>query len=224
MTTFRPRLVATNAPGRARGAVLVLHGGASRGADMRVSPTQLSVLRMVPVARRIASAGGGQLAVLRVLNSVRGWGTHHTPLHDVEWALGRVREEYGDVPTCLVGHSLGGRAALLAGHQPGVRSVVALNPWVYPTDRPDLRDRHVLFVHGTADRVADPRRAALVAEASRRDAHLSFISVRGGSHAMLRHHGLFDRFAAQYAVGSLLGLAQDGPVGRALGGEQRIEV
>ena len=39
------------------GIVLVLHGGASRGDGSVVSPAQLSVLRMVPVARRIAVAG-----------------------------------------------------------------------------------------------------------------------------------------------------------------------
>ena len=34
--------------------------------------------------------------------------------------------------------ALGGRAALLAGDQDGVRSVVALNPWVQSTDDVDL--------------------------------------------------------------------------------------
>ena len=48
----------------------------------------------------------------------------------------------------LVGHSLGGRAALLAGEHPSVRTVVALNPWVYPTDGADLRGRDVLVGHG----------------------------------------------------------------------------
>ena len=39
-----------------------------------------------------------------------------------------------DLPVCLIGHSLGGRAALLAAGQPTVAGVVALAPWVYPTD------------------------------------------------------------------------------------------
>ncbi len=114
-----------------------------------VSPTQLSVLRMIPVAHRIARAGAGRLAVFRLLNSYRGWDASHTPLDDVAWALGQVRERFGHLPACLVGHSLGGRAALLAGGAEEVRSVVALNPWVYPTDAPGpvgppgaLRARH----------------------------------------------------------------------------------
>jgi hypothetical protein len=124
-----------------------------------VSPTQLSVLRMIPVAHRIALAGAGRLAVFRLLNSYRGWDASHTPLDDVTWALEKVRERFGALPFGLVVHSLGGRAALLSGGAEDVRSVVALNPWVYPTDAPDLSGRRVLVVHGTADRIADLGRA-----------------------------------------------------------------
>jgi len=53
------------------GAVLVLHGGASRGDRMMVSPTQLSVIQMVPTARAAARAGQGRLAVYRLLNTWR---------------------------------------------------------------------------------------------------------------------------------------------------------
>ena len=65
--------------------------------------------------------------MLRLLNSSRGWQSGTTPVDDVRWALGRVRERWGsDVPVALVGHSLGGRAALLAATEPQVRSVVAM--------------------------------------------------------------------------------------------------
>ena len=74
------------------GVVLVLHGGASRRANMMVSPTQLSVLRMIPIANRIARAGKGRLAVFRLLNSRRGWDTQHTPVHDARWALDQIEE------------------------------------------------------------------------------------------------------------------------------------
>ena len=112
------RLITTRAPRNPEGLVLVLHGGASRRDRPEVSPTQLSVLRMIPIAQRIARAGRGRLAVVRLLNSVRGWDTRHTPVEDVRWALEQLRSEYDGLPTCLVGHSLGGRAALLAGDQP----------------------------------------------------------------------------------------------------------
>ena len=134
--------------------MVVLHGGASRGEQAMVSPAQLSVLRMVPVARRIARDGRSRLAVHRLLNSHRGWDARTTPVMDAAWALEQVAEQHGDVPVSLVGHSLGGRAALLAGDGRQVRSVVALNPWVLPSDHVDLRGRRVLVVHGSEDRIA----------------------------------------------------------------------
>jgi alpha-beta hydrolase superfamily lysophospholipase len=199
-----PRLLATRVPTNPEGAVLVLHGGARRQGRPMVSPTQLSVLRMIPVAHRIARAGVGRLAVFRLLNSYRGWDASHTPLDDVAWALGQVRERFGHLPACLVGHSLGGRAALLAGGAEEVRSVVALNPWVYPTDAPDLSGRRVLFVHGTADRIADPGRAEAVARRIGRTADVEFVGVPEGRHAMLRHGSAFERAAADFATATLL--------------------
>ena len=159
------RLIETQSPTSPRGLVVVLHGGASRPGSPAVSTTQLSVLRMVPIAGRIARAGA-DLAVLRLLNSHRGWDSTHTPLDDVDWALTELQQRYGALPTCLVGHSLGGRAALLAGGHDHVRSVVALNPWVYPDDDADLTGRRVLIVHGTDDRVALPQRSRAVAQES----------------------------------------------------------
>jgi alpha-beta hydrolase superfamily lysophospholipase len=170
-----------------------------------VSPTQLSVLRMIPVAHRIALAGSGRLAVFRLLNSYRGWDASHTPLDDVTWALEQVRERFGALPVGLVGHSLGGRAALLSGGADNVRSVVALNPWVYPTDAPDLPGRRVLVVHGTADRIADFGRAQAVARRIGRTADVEFVPVPEGRHAMLRHGAVFERAAARFAAGTLLG-------------------
>lgn len=186
--------------------MLVLHGGASRPGNPMVQPTQLSVLRMIPIARRIARATRGRVAVHRLLNSHRGWDAHHTPLMDVVWALDQLRERYdGLPPTCLVGHSLGGRAALLGGAEPGVVGVVALNPWVYPTDHADLAGRRVLVVHGDADRIAEPGRARQVAARLARTAEVEWRPVPGGKHAMLRHATVFERAAADFVAETLLG-------------------
>ncbi len=192
---------------------------------MRVSPAQLSVLRMVPIARRIAWAGRGRLAVFRLLNSVRGWDTHHTPVSDVEWALDQLRGRLGRaLPTCLVGHSLGGRAALLAADQPGVHSVVALAPWVYPADgRRDLDGRQVLIVHGNEDRIASPARAVAVAKDLGRTARVGYVNVDGGRHSMLRHHRQFDGYAADFARATLLGDRVAGPVARVLDGATWVD-
>lgn len=221
-----PRLVPSRVPHSPEAAVLVLHGGASRGERQMVSPTQLSVLRMVPVARRLSRAGAGRLAVYRLLNSARGWDTHTTPVHDVAWALEQVRADLGDLPVGLVGHSLGGRAALLAGDRDGVTSVVALNPWLYPTDGADLRGRRVLFVHGTEDRIAPMTRAETVARRLSRDTEVGFVAVHGARHAMLAQGKIFEQAAAEWVRSTLLGVSADearGPVREVLLGRARVD-
>jgi pimeloyl-ACP methyl ester carboxylesterase len=200
---LEPKLIDVAVPDRPAGAVLVLHGGAARRENAMVSPTQLSVLRMVPIARRIARAGKGRLAVFRLLNSRRGWDTTHTPVRDASWAMDAMADRLGDaVPVCLAGHSLGGRAALLAAGRPEVRGVVALAPWVYATDAPRglSGDERILIVHGDRDRVASPERARAVADRLGAE----FVVVEGGRHAMLAHHGTFSGLAAQWCVATLL--------------------
>ena len=200
-----PRLLAAAPPSDPSGLVVLLHGGANRRGNPMVSPAQLSVLRMLPIAKRIARAGRGRLGVFRLLNSHRGWDSTHTPVDDVSWALGELNKRYaGGVPTCLVGHSLGGRAALLAGSSPGVVSVVALNPWVYSTDHADLTGRRVLMIHGTDDRVASIDRAATVAKRLATTGDVTFQTVEGGRHAMLRSRDEFERPAAAFVVDTLL--------------------
>lgn len=185
----------------------MLHGGGSRTQGVKVSPAQLSVLRMIPIARRVARTGRGRLAVFRLLNSTRGWDTHHTPVDDVAWAIGQARDRLGrELPLGLVGHSLGGRAAILSSDQPAVSSVVALNPYVYPEDGDvDASGVRMLIVQGTLDRIAAPEKSATVATRLRRTAEsLSYVRVEGGKHAMLRRHGVFSSLAAQFAAATLL--------------------
>lgn len=209
-----PRLIPVSHPRDAEGLVLVLHGGASRPGSPMVSPTQLSVLRMVPIAHRIAWTGRRTLAVYRLLNSVRGWDSRHTPVDDARWALRQLADRFPEpVPTGLVGHSLGGRAALLAGDDPAVRSVVALNPWVRATDTVDLAGREVLVVHGSDDRIAEPRESASMARRLAGSATVSYVQVRGGRHAMLRRSRTFDTLAADFTAESLLRPAVGSPAG-----------
>jgi hypothetical protein len=221
------RLIEISAPADPMGVVLVLHGGASRRQNMMVSPAQLSVLRMVPIARRIARAGKGELAVFRLLNSVRGWDTKHTPVEDARWALRQLSDRFGGArPACLVGHSLRGRAALLAAGEPAVRSAVALAPWVYPTDTiANAGNRDFLIIHGTADRIASPANSAAVARSlSRTASHVGYVAIKDGKHAMLKRHRSFDGLAADFAVATLLGRRPAGSVGQVLGGERWLEI
>lgn len=222
----KPRLVGVREPDAPEGVVIVLHGGAARRGEMMVSPTQLSVLRMIPVARRIARTGRGRLAVYRLLNSYRGWDTRHTPVHDAAWAVDQVRQRYGDVPVSLVGHSLGGRASILASRLPAVRSVVALAAFVYASDADGLglQHRRILFVHGLRDRIAPARRAQALAERLARHNQVGFIAVRNGKHAMLAGHRTFERAAADFVGATLLGTTPGSPVAEALRGSAVVEV
>lgn len=186
--------------------MLVLHGGAQRREPTAVRATQLSVIRMIPIARAIERAGRGRLAVHRLLNSYRGWNTDHTPTGDVAWALAELRERYGDLPVTLVGHSLGGRAALIAGAaDASVRGVVALNPWVYPSDDAPLEGRSVLIVHGDADRIAPLVRSQEVAGRLARRTDVRVEIVRGGRHAMLGTATIYEQHTTSFVAHLLLG-------------------
>jgi dienelactone hydrolase len=162
--------------------------------------------------------------VFRLLNTARGWDTRHTPLHNAFWALEQIAARVGEhFPVCLVGHSLGGRAALLSAGRPQVHSAVDLAPWVYPTDVPDgLSDQQLLIAHGTRDRVASHARSAALARAIGDQA--AYISIAGGKHAMLRHHRRFDGLAADFATATLLGDDPGGPISQVRAGEHWIDV
>jgi pimeloyl-ACP methyl ester carboxylesterase len=220
------RLIDVAVPVDPAGIVLVLHGGASRRRTTRVSPAQLSVLRMIPVASRIVRVSRRRLAVLRLLNSSRGWDTEHTPLEDVDWALGEIAQRFGsELPVGLVGHSLGGRAALLAADRPTVGGVVALAPWVYRTDVvADARGAPVVIIHGDADRIASPERSRQVGQALSSETRVAYGSVPGGTHSMLGRLDTFDGLAAQCAVWMLLGQAEGTVVKRIAAGETWLEV
>jgi alpha-beta hydrolase superfamily lysophospholipase len=175
-----------------------LHGGGGRG-NIPVSPTQLSVLRMVPVAARIARVGHGRIAVFRLLNAVRGFGSD--PLSNVRWALRELEKTYPRLPICLVGHSLGGSVALAAASEANVEGVVALAPWLSGSERTSqLGGRPTLIVHGSNDRVTSCRASQQYAARGRdAGATVSFVEVERGEHSMLRRMPAFDLLGAYYA-------------------------
>jgi len=220
------RLIDVATPADPAGVVLVLHGGGSRRRSTRVSPAQPSVLRMIPVGTRIARVSAGRLAVLRLLNAQRGWDIEHTPVIDVEWALGEIARRFGhELPVCLVGHSLGGRAALLSAGRPQVRGVVTLAPWVAPTDAVEgAHGTPIVIIHGDADRVASPERSRRLAQTLNRDTSVSYVTVSGGTHAMLRRVDAFDGLAARCVMWILLGQVEGQQVERISAGERWLEL
>lgn len=201
----RPRLQVVAAPRRPEGVVLLLHGGGGGPGAAAVSATQPSVLRMVPVAWRVAAAGRRRLVVARVLNAFRGWHPDRTPVEDAHWALDVLARRFGDLPSCLVGHSLGGRAALLSAvDRPRVSGVVLLAPWLHADDGVGLRGRRVLLVHGDRDAVASPRRALAVAGTLAARNEVGVVRLAEAGHTLVREHAVVDALTADFARTVLL--------------------
>ncbi len=190
----------------AEAVVLVLHGGRSQG-HAPVPAGALAVLRMRPVASRIIRVGRGRIAVASLRFAVRGWnGVEASPVADALWALDQLVDRFGAVPIGLVGHSMGGRAALRAAGHPGVESVVGLAPWLGAGEPiAQLRGRRVLLVHGTRDRTTSAEGTASYAEGLRRaGVAASFVEVPGDGHGMLRRPGLWHDLTAGFLTATLL--------------------
>ena len=214
---------------------LVLHGGRARSLHP-TRPWNGAVLRMVPFARSLARAGGGDgLVVARLRYLLRGWnGQLQSPVVDARSALARLTRRYPGLPVALVGHSMGGRVAFAVADTAAVRVVVALAPWVEAYDPVDhLAGRQVLVAHGTHDRVTDPTASAAFAERARvAGAQVSYLGVRETSHAMLRRAGLWHDITTQFTLRALSATAahetRDGAVTnlveRALAGEDSLVV
>lgn len=196
-------------PDHPEAVVLVLHGGAERGRST-VSWWRLPVLRMLPFAVELRHQAGDRLAVLRLKNRVRGWnGSRQDPVQDARWAIERIRRVLPGLPIALVGHSMGGRVALRLADEPGVAAVAALAPWVVGDLRMPRHDIPLLLMHGTRDRMTDPRRTAILARRwDESGADVRHLEVEGEAHAMLRRAPLWHRTVSDFVSATLLGRAR----------------
>lgn len=203
-----PALTVEPPDGIVRGVALVLHGGRETSTDL-VRPRQLAVVRMTPFAASLRRAGRRRgLAVARLRYLVRGWnGPAQSPVADVRWALDRLAARFPDVPVAMVGHSMGGRAAVFAADHPSVSTVIGLAPWIEPEDPyVGVADRHVLVVHGDLDRTTSPKAsAAWLRRAAEVAASASYVSIRHERHAMLRRAGLWHGVTTGYVLAALRG-------------------
>lgn len=183
-----------------RAAILVLHGGKADSRDP-VDPGQLPVRRMQPFARDLAALGD-DLVVAQLRYRLRGWnGSGADALADVDHALARIDERYGGVPTVLVGHSMGGRAALRSAGHPTVTGVVALAPWLPDAEPVDhLAGRDVVVLHGTRDLTTSPRASArFVARAAPIARRAVCLQVPWSGHGMLLRASTWHRLTAAFA-------------------------
>jgi dienelactone hydrolase len=191
------------------GVVLVLHGGTVRS-KAPVHRTNPAYLRMRPfaaaVTRRAGRDGVDGIGALLLRDRVRGWnGEDADPVTDAIWALERIEQRYGQIPVVLLGHSMGGRAALRAAGHPTVTGVVALAPWI-PEGEPvtQIEGRSVLIAHGELDTVTAPADSRAYVERAKADgADIEYREIPGGKHAMLADASTWHGLAAEFAVGHL---------------------
>jgi dienelactone hydrolase len=192
-------------PAGASAIALLLHGGAEVGTDP-VSAWAGPVLRMRPIGWAIHRRSP-QVALASLRYRRRGWnGDAADPVVDVEDAIARLRGMHPDLPIILVGHSMGGRAAIRAAGDPQVCGVVALAPWL-PRGEPvaQLAGVDLVVIHGTGDRRTSPDLSAQFASSAQGIARsVRYVGVPGGDHAMLRHALTWHRLTAD-AVATIAG-------------------
>lgn len=208
-----PHLQVSPPDGPVRALALVLHGGRAKSTGP-VRARNLAVVRMSPFATALRRAGAEHgLAVARLRYRVRGWnGAERSPVPDVEWALDQLAARYPDVTTALVGHSMGGRAAIYAAGHPAVHAVVGLAPWIEGGDPyAQVAGRHVLVAHGDHDRMTSARAsAAWTRQAATVAASAGYVSVQRERHAMLRRAGLWHSLTSSYVLAVMCGVAPRG--------------
>ncbi|MFP3992898.1 alpha/beta hydrolase, partial [Streptomyces sp. E11-3] len=177
--------------------------------------------------RGAAAAAGREAGPVGLVGHVvhyrcRGWNSADAgPARDAEWAVDEVVRRYGDVPVCLVGVDMGGRAALRAGGHPAVHSVVALAPWLPPGGEPEpvrqLSGRRVLVVHGTDDARADPELSFRLAERAKKvNREVCRFEVHTDGHRLHQHRDEVSALVVDFVLGSLYGRGFSRPVADAL--------
>ncbi|WP_018546545.1 dienelactone hydrolase family protein [Streptomyces sp. LaPpAH-108] len=200
----RSALLVRHAPETVRAAVLTAHGG--RAEDHTLSrPWHLAALRMRPLLRAVGTGLPPDHVLLgEIRYQHRGW-NDGAAADDVHRALAELAARYGPVPVVLVGHSMGGRAALrMAGH-PAVRGVLALAPWLPPGEpTAHLDGARLLVLHGDADHVTDAADSTRFVERARAEgARAGMVVLADADHAMLRRLPTWHALATE-AVTDLL--------------------
>ncbi|MEV5092542.1 alpha/beta hydrolase [Streptomyces griseoincarnatus] len=210
-------------PAAVNGVALLLPNGEEFSARR---PSPLAAVSVRGLGRRLARAGRGQHLATHVVHyRYRGWNGDEAHLaHDAAWAADEAVRRYGDVPVCLVGLGMGGRAALRAADHAAVNSVVALAPWLPEEDGTgpaepvkQLAGRHVLIVHGTNDARTDPELSfRLAARAKKANREVCRFEVHADGHGLNQYRNEVLALAEDFVMGALFGRGFSRPVQDAL--------
>ena len=198
-----PSLVTVAPRGQARGVALIAHGGKSRSTAPD-SNLRTPALRMLPFLADLARGGRrGGLAVAQLRYRMVGY-NDGDPVRDVEWALDELSGRFG-APVCLVGHSMGARAALRAAGHGSVTAVAGLAAWC-PPEEPvaQLGGRTVMLVHGERDRITDPAGSLDLGRRARGTAaRIARFEVARAGHTMLERLPLWHSLTRRFVLGAL---------------------
>ncbi|MFJ5261269.1 alpha/beta hydrolase [Streptomyces sp. NPDC088387] len=211
-------------PTAVSGVVLLLPGG-DEVSSRRPSP-MLATASVRALGRRLVRAGREEGLTAHVVHyRYRGWNGSEAHLaRDASWATDEVVRRYGDVPVCLVGVDMGGRAALHAAGHEAVNSVLAIAPWLPESDvaaSPEpvkqLVGRRVLIVHGTNDQRTDPELSfRLAARAKKANRDVCRFEVHADRHGLHQYRDEVHALAADFVMGVVYGRAFSRPVRDAL--------
>jgi hypothetical protein len=182
--------------------VLVLHGGRAHSRE-NGDRDRLTYRRMLPFARSLASAGP---AVYVLRYRFRGWNAPaKDALRDAQWALGELAARFPQVPVVLVGHSMGGRAALGAAGAANVVAACALAPWLDGSDPVvQLDGRTVLIAHGDRERWTDPAESyAYAVRAKERGVRVCRFVLPGAGHFMVSRARDWHSLTRRFVLGEL---------------------
>ncbi|BFO14806.1 alpha/beta hydrolase [Streptomyces sp. KM77-8] len=179
------------------GVVLLLPSGEE--VSGRRPSALLAAASVRALGRRLTRAGRDQSLAAHVVHyRYRGWNGSEAHLaRDASWAVGEAVRRYGDVPVCLAGIGMGGRAALRAAGHDAVTSVLALAPWLPdedvaapPEPVKQLAGRRVMIVHGTNDARSDPELSfRLAARAKKANREVCRFEVHADGHGLSQYRG-----------------------------------
>ncbi|MFD4545191.1 alpha/beta hydrolase family protein [Streptomyces sp. NPDC058466] len=211
-------------PTAVSGVVLLLPGGEAIS-DRRPSP-MMATASVRALGRRLTRAGRAEGLVTHVVHyRFRGWNGSEAHLaRDASWAADEVVRRYGDVPVCLTGVDMGGRAALRAAGHSAVNSALALAPWLPeedvaapPEPVKQLAGRRVLIVHGTNDERTDPELSfRLAARAKKANRDICRFEVHSDGHALHQYRAEVLALAEDFVMGALFGRSLSRPLEDAL--------